>query len=263
MDEQDAVTARILSVPAAEYHADAWTGPPRLSKSIAHLIVTRSALHGWHAHPRSGNPPTVASQVMDEGRLTHDLLLTPHRVAAEYVVLDVEEYRSNADKAARDEVIASGRTPIKAKHFAPIIEAVGNITKRLAALGISLLGPEGANEQGIEFEDDGVLCKGMPDRLILGDKGATIIEVKTINNAHPDYCRRQMTAMGYDIGEAAYRAAVRELRPDLAGRIDHAFVFCELTAPWGVTVGRSSGAMRARGELLWKRARGPDIRTMW
>src|SRR3990167_11354210 len=51
-------------------------GVPALSASIAHLLIAKSALHAWYAHPRlNPNYQQTESAEFDYGRAAHAVLL--------------------------------------------------------------------------------------------------------------------------------------------------------------------------------------------
>ena len=52
----ESATARLVRMPARDYHADPGE-TPTLSASIAKRIVNESPLHAWLKHPRLGGLP--------------------------------------------------------------------------------------------------------------------------------------------------------------------------------------------------------------
>ena len=61
----------------ADYHADVGSPVPSLSSSIANVLISRSPLHAWMAHPRL-NPdwrPEPWNKRLDFGTFAHKLLL--------------------------------------------------------------------------------------------------------------------------------------------------------------------------------------------
>ena len=49
--------------------------------------------------------------------------------------------------------------------------------------------------------------------------------------------------------------AVQTLHPELAGRIDFIFIFCELEPPFSVYVARPDGMFWASGDFKWNKAK--------
>lgn len=242
--------ARILPVTLEEYYRDPCT-VPSLSQSIAKLLVTKSPLHAWTAHPRLGNAPRESTPAQNEGTLIHKLLLGKGQ---ELEVLDVDEYRTNHAKALRDNAIAAGKLPVKAKNWNAAQAAAETIRGRLFDAGVDLVGD---TEVPIEWYEPGfdgyVLCRGALDLLNVQAGGATIVDVKKIASADDDSCSKYAYQYCLDIQEAAYRSGVEKLYPQLVGRVDVIFAFVELEAPYGVNPQRLTGEFREMGTNRWNR----------
>jgi hypothetical protein len=59
---------------------------------------------------------------------------------------------------------------------------------------------------------------------------------------------------GYDIQGVAYPRALERLEPELVGRVDMLFLFCEIEPPYSVLPARPDGALREIGLQRWLRA---------
>jgi hypothetical protein len=98
-------------VSEADYHADTLAPEPSLSCSLAQILLTRSPLHAWVAHPRL-NPEhekdSPGKFVL--GLAVHAGLLGFHDHLC--VIHDAEDYRTKAAKDARDAAIAAGLIPL-------------------------------------------------------------------------------------------------------------------------------------------------------
>src|SRR3546814_1420499 len=72
-----------------DYHHNANLLPgPSLSASGAKTIINRSPLHFWAASPLNPNPPEREEKPhFAIGKMAHDFLLTPDRIADKYFVL--------------------------------------------------------------------------------------------------------------------------------------------------------------------------------
>lgn len=241
--------ARILKITPEQYHRDP-CAVPSLSASIAKLLIDRSPRHAWAAHPRLGGAPRESTESMDSGTLIHRLLLG---AGADLVVIDASDYRTNAAKAAREAARAEGKFPVLIGKLAEANENAAKLREQLRAFGIEL---NASSEVPIEWVEDAgtapVTCRAMLDHIDL-ERGL-IWDLKTITSAHPDACARAMTVYGYDVQEAAYRSALRHLRPELSGREEFTFVFMELEPPHCVLPVRSDGQFRAMGDARWQRA---------
>lgn len=247
---------RFLECDTDAYYADPCE-TPSLSQSTATELILRSPLHAWQHHPRLGKLRRESTGAMDDGTLTHALLLG--KGLEDIKVLDVDSFRTNAAKAARDEAIAAGKTVVKASEYEAAIDVAKILRRRAADFGIAL-GTDNAEEK-IEWTEEtpegSVLCRGMLDHVVFnsaGGMGATIIDLKTCVSAHPKALERKILAYGYDIQETAYRRAVQAVAPECTGRIDFLFLFAEIVPPYAVTPVDLSGAYRLQGGLKWERA---------
>lgn len=230
-----------FDVPEAVYHADP-CARPSLSSTLAKLILDRSPLHAWTAHPKL-NPawePTE-SATFDIGRAAHRAVLGR---GGDYVAYPEDFLASNgaaSTKAAKEwaeEQRAAGRTPLKAD----VIEAVENMAAatraHLAACGITL-DPERSEITAVA-EIDGVMCRARmdnaPDRPVMlpgiGPR-KVIVDFKTCEVATPEACRRSVEGYAYDVQKQHYSevwtAATGEERAFL-------FVFTEKSPPHGCCI---------------------------
>jgi PDDEXK-like domain of unknown function (DUF3799) len=242
--------AKLLNMSPAKYHAG-WGDVPHLSKSIAQILLDRSPLHAWYAHPMLGKGPQEVTQSKDNGSIVHALLLGKGSETID--VLPHDEYRTNAAKADRDASLASGRIPIKAKDYASIASAAERIRARFLDLGIDLQAPGFAAEQPIEWDEQGVhgpvRCKAMMDLVSVAT--GQIFDVKSIENASEDGCKRSTWNYGYYLQDAVYRSALTALTGEPS---TFTLLFCELDPPQGVRPAICTGALREMGEAKWRHA---------
>lgn len=247
------MSGRILDVTEDEYFADP-CAVPSLSQSIAHVLVSESPKHAWLRHPKLGGVRSAPTKATDAGHVIHKLLLGK---GANIEVLDVREYRSNADKALRDDAIAAGKIPMKRHEYEGIETAADVIRERLAESGFALTGE---SEVAYEWEEPAqkgsVLCRARMDHVILdlANERATILDVKKAASVNPKKLRRHFYDYGYDIQATAYPNALVALHPELAGRIDFVFLFCEIEPPYSIVPARPDGAFREIGMSRWTRA---------
>jgi len=239
--------ARVLDVTVEQYHADP-CDEPALSASIATTLIQRSPLHAWSEHPRLGGVRREPSATFDRGSLIHKLILGK---GADVVVIKADHYRTKAAQEQRDEARVSGRIPVLEADYHDALAATAAISVRLRAQGVEL---DGESEVAIAWREPvaggSIWCRGMLDHVT----GATIYDLKSTRNAHPDACRQHVINYGYTIQRAAYIRALTALRPELAGRIDFAFLFVELEFPYVATVARLDAILREHGERAWTKA---------
>lgn len=219
---------------------------PSLNSSIASLLLTRSPAHAFAAHPRMGGHRSDPTAAMLNGTLIDSLLCGGD---ADIVDSPYDEYRTNEAKAWRDAQLAVGKTPVKRKEMENAKKAAAYIQENMLSQGVELCGE---HQPALIWETDGVLCRARLDHWIADT--ATIIDLKTAENAAPGALAGKFGAFGYDVQWAAYTQAVETLRPDLAGRVQFLFVFAETVPPYSVTVARPAGTMRAYGSQRWARA---------
>jgi PDDEXK-like domain of unknown function (DUF3799) len=246
------MTARLLKCTPAEYHADPCK-VASLSSSIAKIIVTKSPAHAYVEHPKFGGLAKASTRAQDDGSIIHKLVLGR---GAELDVLNYADFRTKAAREARDNAIACGRIPITVAKFAPLEEAASIIKERAEDLLKFKFAPE-CSEIAIEFESEGaegpVVCRSMLDSLRRENGRATIYDFKKIVSADPRTRSRHAYEYGYDIARAAYTEAVEKLDPELAGRVDFIFIFCELEPPYAVVPCRMTGEFEQLGRSRWQR----------
>lgn len=239
------MTVKILDVTPDEYHQ-----LPGLSASIATTLITRSPLHAWQQHPLFGAKGKKPTQEMDLGQVGHTLVLGKGK---RFAVLDVKDYKTNDAKAQRDSARAKGFVPIKREAYDGAVTMASRIKERLAEQDIVL---NGASELAITWTEDSahgpVECRGMMDHVFL-DRGR-VIDLKIVGSAAQTSVERSAENFGYAIQEAAYRSALTKLKPELAGRIEFLFAFCEADEPHAVNLCRGDGMFRELGERRWHRA---------
>lgn len=212
---------------------------PRLSPSIANLLLTRSPLHAWHRHRLLGGVDREPTVAMENGTLIHALLLG----GKDIVPIDATDYRTKDAKELRYTIETSGRIPVLAHRLDAAKNTVEIIRRRM---GISLEG--GEREKRVEWESDGVVCSGFIDAVSDG----TIVEIKTIDDAGPYSCRKSAENYGYHVQGAAYLEAMKAID----GRDRRVvFYFCESEPPNDVTPFELSGSLLELGQRRWNRAK--------
>lgn len=233
---------------------------PALSPSIAQVLLEESPLHAWTIHRLLGNRPRPSTDAQEKGRMIHSLLLDGGRGIE---VIDADDFRTKAAKEARDAARARGKTPVTRPKFEAASEVAQTLRERIyehakhPRLERLADWDRGLREVRMEWHEMGragqVLCHGhldwlSPDRQL-------IVDIKTTEgNAHPDICAA-MTARSHSaLQVAAYPRSVTVPQPELAGRVDVLFLFCELTDPWVVTPAFAAGSMKELGAIRWQRA---------
>ena len=233
------------SIDKAEYLADPCEAPS-LSSSIAGLLISRSPAHAFAAHPRLGGHRSDPTAAMVNGTIIDSLLLGGD---TELVESPHEEYRTKEAKEWKSAVLASGKQPVKEKELRYAKQAAEAIRENLYTAGLSL---DGEHQLTAIWDVGDVRCRARLDHW--KESEATIVDLKTADNASPSVLGRKMVDFGYAIQHAAYISAIETLRPELAGRVKFIFAFAETEPPYAVTIAHPAGTLRALGKWQWEKA---------
>jgi ATP-dependent exoDNAse (exonuclease V) beta subunit len=246
--------ARLLECTPEEYHKDPCS-VPSLSASIAHTLVAESPAHAWTRHPKfaaqnddqSLEPEEDDSKAKDNGALVHRLLLGK---GADLVVIDADNFRTKLAREERDAAKAAGKLPILTKRHEELLQVVAHLRGRCAELGYEFTGE---SEVPVEWHEQGlqgpIVCRSMWDHVFFNE--GVIYDLKTIRSAHPENIARYFVDHGYDIQNVAYTRALERLRPELTGRVELTFLFCEIEPPYSVVPAVPDGALVEIGKQRW------------
>lgn len=223
-----------FGVPEADYHADTLLPVPTLSSTLARLVLARSPLHAWTAHPRL-NPawePTE-KKTFDIGRAAHRAVLGR---GSDYAAYPAEYLASNGAastkeaKAWAEEQRAEGRTPLKFDEIDQICAMAVSVNRQLAAMGIKL--DPTRSEVVALAEIDGIWCRAMIDNAPT-DPRLPLYDLKSTTDASPESLAKTIASYGYDLQAAHYLAVWKAATgEDRRFRI----IFVEKEAPYGVQV---------------------------
>ncbi len=221
---------------------------PRLSQSIARVLLQQSPLHAWWSHRDLGGLELKQSRPMDLGTLTHELLLGGDRV----VIVEADDWRKAAAREERDALRAAGKTPVLPKDHDQAECVAGAIRDRLDLEGLPL--DQFICERRIEWTQDGVECEGTPD--MWSSELALLCDLKIKGKPGSRESRAKSYATdGLAIQAAAYIAGMETLCPELAGRIEWRWIAAEWSHPYDVVIDEPSAAMLELGRRQWARAR--------
>jgi exodeoxyribonuclease VIII len=81
-----------------------------------------------------------------------------------------------------------------------------------------------------------------------------ILDLKKVANAHPLQVSRNIVQLGHDLQYAAYTRAISALNPEMRGKVEMHFLWCETEPPYAVVPAVLDGAFREIGNLRWRRA---------
>lgn len=240
----------IYSMAANDYHADPCL-EPSLSSHVAHILLTRSPRHAWHAHPRlNQNYQPKESSTFDYGSAAHALLLEGED---RMVVVDAEDWRTNAAKSERAMARAAGLHPVLKHQHAKIVAmrdvAVAAINACPDLGGRTLA--DGKPEQTVIWrERSGVRCRGRIDWL--SDDKRVHLDLKTTEgSANPNSWLRTMMTNGGDLQDVFYR---RGIAATGGGDSVGVFLVQEQDEPYACSFVSLSPAFLALGEAKFERA---------
>ena len=222
--------ARLLTIPAEEYHADKIADVPCLSASIATILCNDSPLHAWTAHPKL-NPNFVPedTKATDIGRIVHALLLEGFSVAA---ILDYPDWRTKEARTARDAARQAGKIPLLSKDWTHVEAMVYAAHRQLGAHAEAKNAfTDGKPEVTMVWDEDGVACKARIDWL--HDDYRFIDDYKTAASANPEQFTRNLFSYGYDIQAAFY---LRGLKAITGKDATFRFIAQEKEPPYALSV---------------------------
>lgn len=207
------MNACLPNVPLDQYIRDSFhDGPPSLSSSIAHLLLTRSPAHARQAHAKL-NPSWSADdsgtrQII--GSATHAILLEGDR--SRVVTIPYADYKKKAAQEMRDSAVEHGLLPVLEDDLTHIDAAVEAARTQLAQSEIpdALLG--GKAEHTLLWTDaSGTTWRSRPDWISAG--GDLLIDLKcTGGNGEPDtWSRGPLLAHGADLQCALALRGMHEL----------------------------------------------------
>jgi hypothetical protein len=201
-------------MPAADYHSDPCE-VPSLSASIAHLLVSKSPLHAWTAHPKL-NPDyeRVEEPRFDVGTATHALILENRELEETVEIVNADDWRTKAAKEQRDAAREAGKIALLAKQVEDVLAMMRACKAQLEAVEIKprIFAKAGRSEQTLIWqEENGVACRALVDWL--HDDYSAIDDLKTTKGSAAPvlWMRNNLYAMGADIQLAFHARGVKQL----------------------------------------------------
>jgi hypothetical protein len=218
----------VYDLPVEVYHADPVKGGS-LSSSGARKLLPPSC-PALYAYEREHPPAPTAT--FDIGHAAHKLALG---IGPELVVVDADDWRTSAAKAARDEAHAAGHVPLLRDTYAEL-QAMADAL-RSHPLASALLGDGGQAESSLVWRDEsGIMRRCRLDWKPAPREGRMIgWDYKTSRSADPEKFAKAGVDYGYHCQQAWYLDGLRAL--DFADD-DAQFVFIvqEKTPPYLVSV---------------------------
>jgi hypothetical protein len=209
---------------------------PTFNAGTANLLLNRSPLHAWTAHPRlNPNWQPDDDAKYDGGTVAHSLLLEG---TANVDVCDYPDWRTKDAREARDASRANKRTPLLAHQFEEVMAMCNAVAKQLQGFDVDPVPlTAGKPEQTMVWQDSttGVWCRARIDWL--HDDLSAIDDLKTTSrSAHPEVFAKNLYSYGCDVQAAFYLRGMKALRDNPFGPPDWRWIVVETTPPYGLSV---------------------------
>jgi hypothetical protein len=219
-------------IPSDVYHADPCP-TPSLSSGVLRTIIAKSIEHAALEHSRIGGQKREAKPAMTLGSIVHSLLAGEN---SDLVLGNFDSFRSKASQEWKQEVEASGKTPVLERDLEDA-RPVANAIREKAAIGITNdpFVATGRSEVTAIWKEGDVYCRARYDRLVIDPNGyADIWDWKTIADISERSINKAIAHFGYHIQEAFYTRGLTAVLPEYIGRTSFIFAFAEVTPPYQV-----------------------------
>ena len=239
----------IANLTAEQYHDDP-APTPSLSSSIANILLDQSPLHAWLAHPKlNQNYVRETDSRFDLGSAAHMMFLEKRE--DRIVVVEANDWRTNAAKEQRDAAQAEGKFAILAHHHADVVKMVEKAQSFLRTTELAGMLETGKAEQALVWQEGTYFYRCRPDLLSSDYKVA--LDYKSTGNAAHEVFSKQIGRMGYDLQAEFYTRGINAVTST-----EPVFVFLaqEITPPYACSLTALSNAYRAVGQAKVKRAMG-------
>lgn len=225
---------------------------PRLSPSIAKILIEKSPMHAYNDHSLlGGNRADKSSEAKDEGLIYESIIFGFGLDNDRFKIIQADDYRTNSAKQLRDEARENNQIPILEKNVQEYLDFGKLLLEKINQQGIYFDG--GEFQKHVEWESSSANCHGFIDYWAA--KTATVIDLKIVSDASPKKFVRSFVDFGYDIQMAAYIEGIETTMPELAGRVNHLFIACEKEPPHCVQLYNMSGMMMSLGQSKWQWAK--------
>lgn len=237
-----------LEMTSAEYFGDPCTSPS-LTQSVAKILLDRSPLHAWYAHPRL-NPDYRHDDdtKFDVGNIAHKLMLGRGKDIA---VIDFDDWRTKAAKEAREQAATVGKLAVLGKHLARADKMVRAAREQLEHMNLSHFFAKGDGEVVLAWREGDLWLRQMVDWLT--PERGTFIDYKTTDMAAaPDGLGRIMVNAGWPIQAAMAERGLNALLGP--AKRQFFFVVQEADPPYSLSVALMSGDAMMMGAKQIERA---------
>ena len=207
----------MTDISNADYHADPAVSASHLKK------VMQSPYHYWSAYLNPDRVAMAPTAAMRLGSLVHCAVLEPDELTKRYQL--APDRRTKEGKAAVVEMAAAGIEAVSEADLAQALQMADAVRSNSTA---ALLLSNGQAEQSFWWDDIAapeMRCKCRPDWL--SADGATIVDLKTCQDASPASFAKAISNFGYSIQAAHY----------LAGTLATRFIFVAVEKSFPYAIG--------------------------
>lgn len=229
----------VVPITEADYNAH----PAERNSDLGYLL--KSPAHYWHHK----NSPRKTKDCFEFGTAAHFAILEPTKFYDIYQALPKScDLRTAIGKAAKAEIVAAGKTPLKHDEYDAIERMIESVYSHPTA---SKYLTGGVVEHAYFWTDPvtGIACKAKPDYLRTDN---VYIDLKTTDDAGPEAFQRSAMKWGYPRQMAYYQDGLKEAtKRELAGTI---LLAVEYEAPYAVGIYAPDDLMIEYGRQQYQRA---------
>lgn len=194
-------TPGVYEMDAETYHKDPCISPSLSSGMINDILEApaKCFTNSRRLNPDWEEPP--GAERFSIGTVSHVMFLEPQLFAEKVVVVQADDWRTNAAKASRDAAKAAGKTPILARHM----EKVRAARKAFFANPFTAAAfQRGTFERSLFWRHPkhGFWCRARAD--FIADALSHMNDYKATQNANPEDFPRHAYQMGYHRRAAWY-----------------------------------------------------------
>jgi hypothetical protein len=246
------------------YYRDLLCDVPTLSRGELLVMIDECPMNCRHAHPRLGaaGAGSDANADMDFGSMSHKLVLGR---GADIEIIEAQDYKTNAAKAARDGARDRGHIPALRHQYDLAQRVARAFDSELHRLGLAEMFYAGESEVVAIWQDTThTRGRALLDKLYIDkERGrAVIFDPKFSKQVSLRELGRHIDNQKYHVQERWYKRAVTMACPEVQGRVDFIYLFMsvDLTRPLQMVPVRLAGEFSAiaeskitRGVMAWDR----------
>ncbi len=185
---------------------------PSLTQSLAKVLLAKSPLHAWYAHPRLNpdfRPDDDTSY--DVGNIAHNLMIGRGK---QIIVLDesFEDWRTKEARRLREEAAAEGKLAVLGRKFTLAAKMVDAARDAMEAAGCQdAFSDRGHGEAVIAWQEGGIWFRSMID-FLMPELGLCYDYKTTGSSVAPHAVGRLMADAGWDVQAAMQERGLLALR---------------------------------------------------